>query len=118
MAAWVNEPDTVERLEQRFAEPSLGDLYYDVLRAHGFDLPFPPPDADAEEVRRVDDQRLTNLAPLFNDPERHAFITGRIPMGRWGQPHELAGAVIFLASRASDYITGHSLMVDGGWTAW
>ncbi|MGH2608422.1 MAG: SDR family NAD(P)-dependent oxidoreductase [Tepidiformaceae bacterium] len=56
--------------------------------------------------------------PLFEDPERNAFITGRTPMGRWGQPHELAGAVIFLASRASDYITGHTLMVDGGWTAW
>jgi tryptophan 2,3-dioxygenase len=66
-----NEPDTVERLVQRFAEPSLGDLYYDVLRAHGFDLPFAPPDADAAEVRRVDDQRLTNLAPLFNDPHRY-----------------------------------------------
>jgi NAD(P)-dependent dehydrogenase (short-subunit alcohol dehydrogenase family) len=56
--------------------------------------------------------------PLFEDPERNAFISGRTPMGRWGQPHELAGAVIFLASRASDYVTGHTLMVDGGWTAW
>jgi NAD(P)-dependent dehydrogenase (short-subunit alcohol dehydrogenase family) len=56
--------------------------------------------------------------PLFEDPERNAFITERTPMGRWGQPHELAGAVIFLASRASDYVTGHTLVVDGGWTAW
>ena len=56
--------------------------------------------------------------PLFEDPERNRFISERTPMGRWGQPHELAGAVIFLASRASDYITGHTLMVDGGWTAW
>ncbi|MFN0096194.1 MAG: glucose 1-dehydrogenase [Dehalococcoidia bacterium] len=56
--------------------------------------------------------------PLFEDPERNRFITERTPAGRWGQPHELAGAVIFLASRASDYVTGHTLMVDGGWTAW
>ena len=56
--------------------------------------------------------------PLFEDPERNRFISERTPMGRWGQPHELAGAVIFLASDASSYVTGHTLVVDGGWTAW
>ncbi|GAB4336201.1 MAG: glucose 1-dehydrogenase [Dehalococcoidia bacterium] len=56
--------------------------------------------------------------PLFEDPERNRFITDRTPMKRWGQPHELAGAVIFLASRASDFITGQTVLVDGGWTAW
>lgn len=56
--------------------------------------------------------------PLYDDPERKAFIEDRTPMGRWGQPHELAGAVIFLAGDASNFVTGQTILVDGGWTAW
>ena len=56
--------------------------------------------------------------PVFEDPERNQFIRERTPMGRWGQPYELAGAVIFLASQASSFVTGHVLKVDGGWNAW
>jgi NAD(P)-dependent dehydrogenase (short-subunit alcohol dehydrogenase family) len=55
--------------------------------------------------------------PVFEDPERNQFIRERTPMGRWGQPHELAGAVIFLASNASSFVTGHVLKVDGGWNS-
>jgi 2-dehydro-3-deoxy-D-gluconate 5-dehydrogenase len=49
--------------------------------------------------------------------ERYNFIKSRIPHGRWGEPNELAGAAIFLASPASDYITGIALPVDGGYTS-
>lgn len=58
------------------------------------------------------------VAQLRNDPERYNFIVERTPMGRWGQPDELAGVVIFLASRASDFITGQTIYIDGGWTIW
>jgi NAD(P)-dependent dehydrogenase (short-subunit alcohol dehydrogenase family) len=58
------------------------------------------------------------VAQLRNDPERYNFIVDRTPMGRWGQPEELSGLVIFLASRASDFITGQTIFIDGGWTIW
>ena len=57
-------------------------------------------------------------SPVYNDPVRKAFIEDRTPYGRWGQPHELAGSLLFLASHASDYVTGQSLLVDGGYSAW
>jgi gluconate 5-dehydrogenase len=58
------------------------------------------------------------VAALRNDPDRYKFILERTPMGRWGQPEELEGIVVFLASRASDFITGQTIFVDGGWTIW
>ncbi|MCA0991343.1 2-dehydro-3-deoxy-D-gluconate 5-dehydrogenase KduD [Pseudalkalibacillus hwajinpoensis] len=56
-----------------------------------------------------------NTAPLRNDENRSAYITSRIPQGRWGTPEDLAGAAIYLASEASNYVNGHILCVDGGW---
>jgi NAD(P)-dependent dehydrogenase (short-subunit alcohol dehydrogenase family) len=58
------------------------------------------------------------VAALRNDPERFRFITERTPMGRWGQPEELEGTLVYLASRASDFVTGQTVYVDGGWTIW
>jgi len=54
---------------------------------------------------------------LRDDPVRNAAILDRIPAGRWGRPEDLGGAVVFLASPASDYVHGHLLAVDGGWLA-
>ncbi|MDC7218482.1 MAG: 2-dehydro-3-deoxy-D-gluconate 5-dehydrogenase KduD [Spirochaetales bacterium] len=58
-----------------------------------------------------------NTEALRNDPERNAAILGRIPAGRWGSPRDIAGAAVFLASPASDYVNGFTLAVDGGWLA-
>jgi 2-dehydro-3-deoxy-D-gluconate 5-dehydrogenase len=56
-----------------------------------------------------------NTEALRNNPERSRQILERIPAGRWGTPQDLAGAAVFLASAASDYVHGHVLVVDGGW---
>jgi len=59
--------------------------------------------------------KTANTEPIRADKERNAEIQGRIPADRWADPFDLMGAVVFLASRASDYVNGHVLAVDGGW---
>jgi 2-deoxy-D-gluconate 3-dehydrogenase len=58
-----------------------------------------------------------NTAALQADETRNRQIMERIPAGRWGNPDDIAGAAVFLASPASHYVTGHILAVDGGWLA-
>jgi len=58
-----------------------------------------------------------NTRALQEDPVRNRQILERIPAGRWGRPEDLQGAVVFLASEASQYMHGHALAVDGGWLA-
>jgi 2-dehydro-3-deoxy-D-gluconate 5-dehydrogenase len=58
-----------------------------------------------------------NTEQLRNDAARSAEISARIPANRWGDPSDLAGAVVFLASPAASYVNGHLLVVDGGWMA-
>jgi len=70
--------------------------------------------------------RVNAIAPTYfetdmvkqirNDKERFDFINTRTPMGRWGHLEEIEGIVVFLASPASDFITGQSIAIDGGWT--
>jgi 2-deoxy-D-gluconate 3-dehydrogenase len=59
--------------------------------------------------------KTDNTSALQADPVRSRQIGERIPAGRWGEPDDLAGAVVFLSSGASDYVHGHVLVVDGGW---
>ena len=58
-----------------------------------------------------------NTAALQADEDRNRQIMERIPEGRWGDPADIGGAAVFLASKAADYVQGHILAVDGGWLA-
>ncbi|MGI6367266.1 MAG: SDR family oxidoreductase [Anaerolineae bacterium] len=61
---------------------------------------------------------LTDMTrPLAEDPAFDKWVKGNIPLGRWGDPAELIGAAVFLASDASSYVTGRTIHVDGGWRA-
>lgn len=55
--------------------------------------------------------------PVAGNPEQFEFFRSRIPLGRWGNPPEIAGAALFLVSDAASFVTGSTLFVDGGWTA-
>jgi NAD(P)-dependent dehydrogenase (short-subunit alcohol dehydrogenase family) len=57
-------------------------------------------------------------ANMFSDRAFREDVMSRIPMGRLAQPEDVVGAVVYLASPASDFVTGHTLLVDGGWVAW
>lgn len=58
-----------------------------------------------------------NTAPLRADPVRYKAILDRIPAARWGEPEDLKGVIVFLASAASEYLQGYTIAVDGGWLA-
>lgn len=55
--------------------------------------------------------------PLLEDPEQYRQFVSQIPLGRWGEPEEIGGLVLFLASEASSFVTGTGILIDGGWTA-
>jgi 2-dehydro-3-deoxy-D-gluconate 5-dehydrogenase len=61
--------------------------------------------------------KTDNTMAIQNNEVRNKEITQRIPAGRWGEPNDLSGAAIFLASSASNYVNGHIIAVDGGWLA-
>ena len=56
-------------------------------------------------------------APLQTDPNLNNWVLSKTPLGRWGQPNDLVGTAVFLASSASNFITGQIIYVDGGWLA-
>ena len=62
--------------------------------------------------------RTSMTRDVMADPKRSAFLLERIPMQRFGEPNDIVGPALFLASDYAAYVTGHVLFVDGGWTAW
>jgi gluconate 5-dehydrogenase len=61
---------------------------------------------------------LTDLTePLANDPEFDKWVKSEVPLQRWGNPEDLIGTALYLASNASNYVNGHTVYVDGGWQA-
>jgi NAD(P)-dependent dehydrogenase (short-subunit alcohol dehydrogenase family) len=54
---------------------------------------------------------------LLDDPEEYEAFVSKIPLGRWGEPEEISGLVVFLASEAASFMTGSGILIDGGWTA-
>ena len=89
------------------AVAQLTKLLANEWAAHGINVNAIAPGYIATDLTR----------PLREDPVRGPAILARIPAGRWGRPDDLAGAAVFLASAASDYVHGHLLVVDGGWLA-
>ena len=61
--------------------------------------------------------RTEMTEPLYQDPERQEQVMSRVAIKRWGDPRDLKGIVVYLASKASDYVTGQIIYVDGGWLA-
>jgi gluconate 5-dehydrogenase len=55
--------------------------------------------------------------PIINDPEKYKAFISKVPMGRWGELHEIGGIALYLASPASSFTTGSCIAVDGGWIA-
>ena len=55
--------------------------------------------------------------PFMQDPEAYQWFTSQVPLGRWGEPEEIGGLALFLASDASSFVTGAGIAIDGGWTA-
>jgi NAD(P)-dependent dehydrogenase (short-subunit alcohol dehydrogenase family) len=74
--------------------------------------------ADRIRVNAISPGPFPSPASQENFPELMASLKDKVPLGRIGQPDELMGAVVFLASDAASYVTGANLPVDGGWTAW
>ena len=73
---------------------------------------------DGIRVNSISPGPFPALRYLQNDPEFHSKLKAKVPMRRTGEPEELRGPLLFLASDASSYVTGVNLAVDGGWTAW